>query len=185
MPKVPTDPLRGTVRPGQAHLLPSAQALGQKNTKTKQTKGSGNLENKCSLKPGVWHGILALQRAALRVAGGSWTHREVSPMGSQGAAASTAVSTMSTERSKHMCEHRLSLCGKGPPYWRQSLGFPGVWSALPRATAPACLRSRCDPGLKVTKTLLGAECVVCVGFMCGGAPPDTQGEAGRRLYCTR
>lgn len=76
------------------------------------------------------------------------------------------MTTMSTGRNKYMCERHLELCGKGPPYWGQSLVLPGVWSALPRATAPACLRSRCDPRLKVTKTLLGAGCVVYVGFMC-------------------
>lgn len=132
---------RHTARPGQAHLRSPVPRPWVKKTQkqNKQTKGSGNLENKCSLKPGVWHGIWALQRAALRRAGGSWTHGEVSPMRSQGAAASKVMSTMSTERSKHMCEHRLSLCGKGPPYWRQSLGFPGLWSALPRATAQLLL----------------------------------------------
>lgn len=40
MPKVPMDPERHTARPGQAHLLPSAQAQGKKKKPitNKQTK---------------------------------------------------------------------------------------------------------------------------------------------------
>lgn len=86
----------------------------------------------------------------------------------RGAAASKVTTTMSTGRNKYVCEQHLQLCRKEPPYWGRSLLLPGVWPARPRATAPACLRSRCDPGLKVTKPLLGAGCVVCVEFMCWG-----------------
>lgn len=66
---------RHTARPGQAHLLPSAQAQGQKTKKQKQ---------KWLRTSWVWHGDMALQRAAVGMVGGSGAHREVSPMGSQG-----------------------------------------------------------------------------------------------------
>lgn len=132
---------RHTARPGQAHLLPSAQARSKKkkykkknnnkkkpiNKQTKKKKnGSGNFENKCSLKPWVWHGDMALQRATVGTAGGSQAHRKVSPVGSQGAAASKVMTTMSTGRNKYMCKRHLELCRKGLPYWGQSLGLPGV-----------------------------------------------------------
>lgn len=41
--------------------------------------GSGNMENRCSLEPWVWHSDVSL-----RTAGGLRVHKEVSPVGSQG-----------------------------------------------------------------------------------------------------
>lgn len=177
---------RHTARPGQAHLLPSAQALGKKKTtKTKQTnKRLRKLRERVRSKAWAlaWH---------LGPAEGTSEdgRRFMEPWGGLSHGKPGSGCFKGHEHYEHRKEQAHARASpltvrEGPPYWGQSLGFPGVCSALPRATAPACLRSRCDPRLKVTKTLLGAECVVCVGFMCG-APPDSQGEAGRRLYCTR
>lgn len=84
VPKVPRDPLRGT-QPGLGrHTCSPVPRPRVKKQKNKNKNGSGNFENKCSLKSWVWHGDMALQRAAVGMVGGSGAHREVSPMGSQG-----------------------------------------------------------------------------------------------------
>jgi hypothetical protein len=117
-------------RPGVKKKNTKKKTTTKKKPINKQTKKkkncSGNFENKCSLKPWVWHGDMALQRATVGTAGGSQAHRKVSPVGSQGAAASKVMTTMSTGRNKYMCKRHLELCRKGLPYWGQSLGLPGV-----------------------------------------------------------
>lgn len=82
-----------------------------------------------------------------------------------------------------MCERHLELCWKGLPYWGQSLVLPGVYTA--KSYSSCLLEVKVRPQAQSDKNPLGSRICDMCGVHVLGAPPDAQGEAGRRLYCTR